>query len=247
MNIIGKIPVLKRLYPSMMKRWAAVTWRGGHNIRPYNGLLWLLNWQNFVDRQIGLLGGFENAQWQYMLNAMREGGDAFLDVGANFGLYALQVAKEGNVKQIHAFEPDPRNIAQLSANLYLNRMTDAVVLHPVAVSDAEQYLSFNLCPDTSTGTTRVVEDGKGNASLKAIPLDSLFGEWQGKKIYIKIDIEGYEFAALSGARQLLKNNDCWLQIELFPENSERVIVYLRDLGYGCKHSIDCDYYFTRLA
>lgn len=245
MTIIAKIPVVKRLYPSLMKRWASLTWRGGYNIRPYNGLLWLLNWRNFVDRQIGLLGSFEDAQRKYMLNAMQQGGDAFLDVGANFGLYALQVAKTGSMQQVHAFEPDPRNIAQLSANLYLNRLTDSVILHPVAVSDAERYLSFNLHPDTSTGTTRVAEEGKGNASLKAIPLDSLFGDWQGKKVFIKIDIEGYEFAALSGARRLLANNDCWLQVELFPENSEKVINYLRSLGYECRHSIDCDHYFAR--
>lgn len=61
MKAAEKIPVVRRLYPSLMKRWARLTWTGGHKVKRYNGLL-LLNWHNYVDRHVGLFGGYERGR-----------------------------------------------------------------------------------------------------------------------------------------------------------------------------------------
>ena len=81
MKAAEKIPVVRRLYPSLMKRWARLTWTGGHKVKRYNGLLLLLNWHNYVDRHVGLLGGYERAQVAYFLAQMQKGCDVFIDVG----------------------------------------------------------------------------------------------------------------------------------------------------------------------
>ena len=81
------LPVVKRLYPSLLKRWARLTWTGGHKVKRYEGLLWLLDWRNYVDRQVGLLGGYEQAQVAYLLSRMRRG---LFGVVTKFSIHNLQ-------------------------------------------------------------------------------------------------------------------------------------------------------------
>jgi len=236
------LPVVKRLYPSLLKRWARLTWTGGYKVKRYEGLLWLLDWRNYVDRQVGLLGGYEKAQVAYLLSRMKPECDVFIDVGANFGLYSLQVAKVGYAREVHAFEPDPRNLAQLTGNLYLNNMTGAVRVHRLAVSDKPGQVSFRLAAGTSTGQNRVAADG--DTIVEATTLDTMFG-WQGKSVFIKMDIEGHEAAALRGAVRLLRENDCFLQIESYESQRVEVEALLRELGYEAVHAIGDDRYFAR--
>ncbi len=236
------LPVIKRLYPSLLKRWARLTWTEGHKIKRYAGLLWLLDWRNYVDRQLGLLGGYEKEQVAYLLSRMKPGCDAFVDVGANFGLYCLQVAKAGSAREIHAFEPDPRNIGQLTGNLYLNGMSGAVRIHGLAVSDSSGRLAFRLASGTSTGQNKVSADGE--AVVEATTLDAMF-DWKGKSVFIKMDIEGHEMAALHGAENLLRENGCFLQIESYEGQRTEVEAYLGGLGYEPVHAIGDDRYFAR--
>ena len=243
---IENIPVFKRLYPSLLKRWASLTWAHGYKIKKYQGLLFLLNWQNRVDRKVALHGGHERDQTSFLLSKMAEGCDVFLDIGANFGLYALQAAKSGHASAIHAFEPDPRNYAQMQGNLYLNKMTGTIKTHQLAVSDKAGMLEFDLYPETSTGQTRVSQNGTKGTFLKAVTLDEMF-DWQGKNIFIKIDIEGHEKAALKGAETLLRKNNCFLQVELFPENADSVKTALKALNYEQFHQIEYDCYFRKTA
>ncbi|HRJ13020.1 MAG TPA: FkbM family methyltransferase, partial [Alphaproteobacteria bacterium] len=193
---LARLPIVKRFYPSLRKKWAKHMWPGGHKIIAYHGLRLIIHYRNYIDRQIAFYGGYEEAQVAYLLRAMRERTcDLFIDVGANFGLYTLQVAQSGAAAAVYAFEPDERNAAQLGGNLYLNRLTDKVTLSRQAVSAQSGELTFNLYPETSTGQTRAAEDG--NAKLMATTLDETFAI-TNKKLFIKIDIEGHELSALQG-------------------------------------------------
>jgi len=241
---IGDIPVFKRLYPSLLKRWASLTWPHGYKIKKHQGILFLLNWQNHIDRKVGLRGGHERDQVSFLLSQMTGRCDAFLDIGANFGLYALQVVKTGYASAIHAFEPDPRNYAQMQGNLYLNKMTGTIKTHQLAVSDRAGMLEFDLYPETSTGQTRVSQSGTKGTALRTVTLDEMF-DWQGKTLFLKIDIEGHEIAAINGAKNLLRKNNCFLQVELFPENVNNVTTTLNASGYEKIHQIEYDYYFKK--
>lgn len=82
-----RIPLLKRLIPSIKKRIAKLTWWDGWAIRRSNGAVFLLNYRNVVDRQIAFYGDFEADQRGYLFSHICDGGsDPFLDVGANIGL-----------------------------------------------------------------------------------------------------------------------------------------------------------------
>jgi hypothetical protein len=66
-------------------------------------------------------------------------------------------------------------------------------------------------------------------------------------LFFKIDVEGHELAALRGAESLLRSNDCFLQIEAWPENAAALKAYMENLGYRCLDVIEEDYYFAKTS
>ena len=156
--MINEVPILKRLYPGIKKRLAKLFWRGGYSIVSSGGSLFLLNYRNFVDREIAFYDDYETEQFSYFTKLMSEQGcDLFLDIGANIGFYSVHVGRSRLANQIIAFEPDPRNVNQLSANLLINQLTGRVEIVAKAVSNVESELPFQFFPDTSTGQSRVDE------------------------------------------------------------------------------------------
>lgn len=235
----------KRLYRGLLKRWAALTWPAhGCKVKNYQNVQFLLNWKSLVDREVGLYGGYEKAQVAFLLSQMSQGCDLFFDIGAQFGLYSLQVVKSGLANEVHAFEPDLRNIAQMQGNLYLNKMTGVIQMHAVAVSDKNGMLEFDLCPDTSTDQSSVSSGGANTTALPAITLDASF-DLKEKSIFFKIDVVGHELAVLKGAADLLQRNRCFLQVESTPQNAPNVMAFMKDLGYELINQIDRDYYFRK--
>jgi FkbM family methyltransferase len=241
-----RIPVLKRLVPSLRKRLARLTWTDGFAVVRSRKARFLVSYRNYVDRQIAFYDDFEARQLAYLVDGIRRHGCAvFIDIGANIGFYTVQVASETMISRLIAFEPDPRNVDQLRANLFLNELSARVEVHRVAISDHAGKLAFEAFPDTSTGQSHVVERG-GSAIVEAVRLDDVLA-LKGIKLAIKIDIEGHEVAALTGMRTLLAANLCLIQAEIFPANLERVRAALAELGYREAHVIDHDHYFTNFA
>lgn len=241
-----RIPVLKRLIPSIRKGLAQLTWTDGFAVVRSRQARFLVSYRNYVDRQIAFYDDFEARQLAYFLDGIRRHGcTVFVDIGANIGFYTVQVAGETSVSRLIAFEPDPRNVDQLRANLFLNALSTRVEVHRAAISDRAGKLAFEAFPDTSTGQSHVVERG-GSAVVEAIRLDDVL-VLKGGKLAIKIDIEGHEAAALDGMRALLAANYCLIQAEIFPANLEGVRAALSELGYREVHVIDHDHYFTNFA
>lgn len=236
--------MIDRWRKSILKRWAALTWKHDFQVIERDGLLWLANRKNFVDRNYGIFGDFEAAQRTRFFQSDEAPFDVLIDVGANFGLYAILGAAKGVAQEIHAFEPDPRNRAQMQANLLLNGLLNAVRVHSEAVSSEPGVVTLSLHPSTSTGTSRIVSGGSEGISIPKVALDDQF-QWSGKRLAIKIDIEGHELAALKGMGRLLRDNDCWLQIESFDENRTAVHDEMHRCGYGLAFKIGEDLYYAR--
>ncbi len=231
------------------RRLASQLWRHDINIAGYNGLRWLLNRQNRVDRKV-ICGGYEREQYGYLAEKMKERGcDIFLDIGANFGLYAVQVAASGLAHQVQAFEPDPRNHAQLQANVYLNRLAARISCHAVALSDRAGTVTFELYPQKSTGQSRVQmapsqEVGVEAISVTAARLDDTLPA-QGQRVFMKIDVEGHEKEMLQGAMRTLRDNDCFLQIEAWPGKEAALEEQMRGMGYRRVNVINQDHYYAK--
>ncbi len=240
---IERLPVFRRLIPSLRKRTAAFTWAGDFKVVRSNGAAFLVNFRNYVDRQIAFYGDYETAQHDYFLGEMdRRGCDVFIDVGANIGLYSVLVARRPQPPRIVAFEPDPRNYDQFRANLLINGVTAAVETHRLAVSNRAS-VAFRMASATSTGESRVDPTDPEAVGLPAVRLDE-FLPLSGKTIFIKIDIEGHELAALTGMAGLLRANRCFLQVECFAERLGQVTAFLNQTGLTRRHEIESDRFFA---
>jgi FkbM family methyltransferase len=237
------VPILKRLYPSIRKRLAQIFWRGDYTIVSSGGALFLVNYRNFVDRQIAFYDDFEAEQIAYLMKAMGERGcDLFLDIGANIGLYSVRVGRAKLAQRLVAFEPDPRNVHQLGANLLINGLTGRVEVIAKAVSNRSGLVPFQFYADSSTGQSRVDENSAVD-SVGAIRADDYIQLRDGI-IFAKIDVEGHELAVIEGMAETFCANRIFLQIESFPEQFEKLSKMLAAQAFHELHHIGDDHYFA---
>lgn len=256
-----RIPVLKRLVPSVKKRLARARTLNGFTLRASSGAVFLLNSENFVDRQIAFYDDFERAQTRYLFDQMqRHGCDLFIDVGANIGFYAIQVVLRDLAAAVLEFEPDERNRLQLGANILINRVIGKISVSGDAVSSTSGTVTFRPASNTSTGQSRVdesrveeswIEEGgvekkgadAGRAAVSCVALDDVVA-LGGKRIFIKMDIEGHELSAIRGMKGCAARNKVFLQVESFATAIDRVRSELSQIGMAHVRQIGDDHYFS---
>ena len=237
-----QLPILKRLIPSLRKRISQhSSWPGGNGVVRRNGALFLVNMRNGFDRILVTHGGFEREQITYLLNNIRDRYcEVFLDIGANLGAYSIFVAQQTSCKTIIAFEPDLRSFVRLRANALLNGLV--IDARQVAVSDKNGPVPFAYGPDDYDVVSKV-SDKPQSQSVPAIRLDDAVS-FAGRRIAMKIDIEGHERVALGGMRNLLQNNRCFMQVECFEPNFFAFKSAIEAIGYNYVHQIGHDRYFS---
>jgi FkbM family methyltransferase len=220
-----------------------MVWPDGQGVLRREGVLFLLDLNTSNDKIILREGLLEPQQRGYFFTKAREKKcDTFLDIGANIGLYSIFATQHESFSTIIAFEPNQRCHDRLRANLLLNGLTDKVQTRRAAVSDRSGTVSFIYCPKNNDLFSQVTADGGSEYSVPAVRLDDEL-PFTGHRIAIKMDIEGHEMAALEGMKNLLRTNDCFLQVECWKENAARVIAAMQAEGYRLIHIIKEDHYF----
>jgi FkbM family methyltransferase len=153
------------------------------------------------------------------------------DLGANVGHYSLlaSILVDPNGK-VFCFEPVPRNLEFLRKHLALNKMTNCTVFE-AAVGKTEGVGSFDSGPNRFMGHL-------GKESARAFPvrvvnLDNLVASGElPPPDFIKCDIEGGEFDALSGATNILTKYAPTIFLATHgPEVHKKCIQLLTGLGY----------------
>ena len=171
-------------------------------------------------------------------------GKIVYDVGAFQGLLTLFFAPQA--KQVVCYEPNQRNRRRLEENLSLNGLTN-VRVRPFGAGAAHQKLKmvFNpLMPGGASVDSRIQEQLlKNDAGVvtEEIELTTLDTDIPMNNLpapdFIKIDIEGWELDALTGARETLVKYRPDLFLEMHGEtmNQKRqkvsaIVDYLTGLG-----------------
>ena len=143
---------------------------------------------------------YEPDVWRRIMDEVRPG-DVVADVGAFIGLYTLAIARRvGNTGRVYAFEPDPISARTLSQLVKLNRLDGHVEILDKAVGADPGIVSF------AAGHASVSHVNSGPAAaddlrIDIVTLDSVIGT--GRLDIVKIDVEGFEEAVLTGCRHLL--------------------------------------------
>ena len=167
-------------------------------------------------------------------------GDAYLDIGANIGIYSLYAATlVGDSGIVDAFEAEPDTAEKLHRQIRLNRLHN-VNLHRVAVSEHNGEVDFESTADDCTAHISYNPENRIQSSkIKSISLDTYLDPARSYTMG-KMDIEGAEILALKGAEKMLAraNPPVW-QLELagyskrYGYRSDQVLDYLRTFDYHC--------------
>jgi FkbM family methyltransferase len=126
--------------------------------------------------------------------------ETFIDCGAYDGdtISTLIYQQQYNFQQIIAFEPDPQNYQKLTE--YINELPSdlrsKITIHQLAASNQREQLKF-----TAMGTASSVVSTVGTFTVDAAPLDEILID--ATPTFIKMDIEGAEIAALTGASKII--------------------------------------------
>jgi FkbM family methyltransferase len=132
----------------------------------------------------------------------RPGRTTFVDVGANIGTTSILAVTRAGFERAVAFEPSPRNLPLLRANVALNRLEDRVTVVPVALGEAAATTAL-LTQGSNPGDDHV---GSGDTVVEMRRLDdalSAAGIEPADVGMLWIDVQGYEPFVLEGAGRYL--------------------------------------------
>jgi FkbM family methyltransferase len=164
-----------------------------------------------------------------------------LSVGANFGYYALLMARQvGPTGHVYAFEPAQKFIDYLKWNVEANGFSDRVTICPFGLSDSTASATLNLCPDTASMHIPPNTGIIGSETIELKPLDAIASGLGIEKIdFALVDVDGHEAAFLKGGRKTLERDTPPMILEISPSNlyfagssSQEVASLLRHMGYA---------------
>ncbi|MFQ3597207.1 MAG: FkbM family methyltransferase [Chloroherpetonaceae bacterium] len=190
-----------------------------------SGIRMDLELNEYVQSQLYLFGNFEPATVK-VLKRLLKSGDMVLDIGANVGYIALEMAKcVGASGKVFAFEPDAKNFALLKRNLELNPDCN---IEPIAlaVSDTNAPLRlYKSIIDFNDSAHSTLPSEKHSVDFIEIPTTTIDDFVQSRGVQklnaIKIDIEGAEMSAFRGMRQTLSRFRPIVISELCAEHQAR--------------------------
>lgn len=243
---MGKV---RKLLTSATKR--IVRLRSRPLVVQRRGALFVLDPQNWIDNRLIAGAPYENAQIANAQSLIETHNiDLVVDVGANFGLYTVLLGKLDRIEKVIAFEPVRQNFAQLMANVFANKLSDKTNAYCLGAWSAEDTATIHIDPKSTgvsrldlTTTHRAASVFRASEVISLIPLDTVL-DMQGRRVFMKMDIEGAAHHALQGMKNFLSRNKVFIQVELVGTEAEQARTLLEALRYVQIDRIDSDYIFA---
>lgn len=139
-----------------------------------------------------------------------------LDIGAHVGTWSMILAE--TFDRVIAFEPMPHLFECLQKNL---EGVENVRLNNFAVSSNGGPIRMASVVENS-GNCRVATDkDRETITARAVSLDRAIADYPAGVDFIKIDVEGYETAVITGAENLIKRCKPFIMIEQKPGTDGR--------------------------
>jgi FkbM family methyltransferase len=206
---------------------------------------------NFVVNTHDLIGNYilRNGEWEQFLyefySQILTKEDICVDAGANLGFHAVQFGKLS--KKVYAFEPQPMVYNQFCANVLFNDLNDVIIPHRLGLGEQDDTKQMWAIENENFGSVynwggRGIEhdqaafksdETREHDQITIVPLDSI--NIPHCELF-KIDIQGYEWYAFQGAKNLITKNKPVILLESNPSRSEldkQVLFMLQDIGYEC--------------
>jgi len=144
------------------------------------------------------------------------------DIGANVGFYTALLAQcVGPGGCVYAFEPDETNFRRL-----VDGTTCYAQVHPVraAVTESDGTVDLYVSEDLNVDHRTYDDDDESRTriSVRGLSLDSFFRGTESSLGFIKMDIQGAEYQALLGMREIVSRSpNLQILMELWPYVHDR--------------------------
>jgi len=202
----------------------------------------------YIDRisnfgsQLKLKGEYESDLKNSIEDILNEG-DTFIDLGANEGYFSIIAGKiVGSKGNVIAIEPQTRLQSIIKKNIELNNLKN-IRLVQTLITDSAGKEEISLSPDTNTGSSGVLKKQiykVDKETVESISLEGLMKKMNIELIdLIKIDIEGSEYEAILGSKNLFQSKLIKkIALELHPQflkkrnlNEAEILDFLLSCGY----------------
>ncbi|MEO8631171.1 MAG: FkbM family methyltransferase [Betaproteobacteria bacterium] len=156
-----------------------------------------------------LFGGFEAVCRQFFDEHLQPG-DVFIDVGAHWGVYSLSAATRwpGQI-DVLAIEPHPLNVLQLLKSVVFNGVQGSVEIAAVAAGAKTGTLLMRAGSTMGYSLDESVPlDPQTPLRVAVVTLEELIAarpDLAQRRLFLKIDTEGFEYEVILGARRLLES------------------------------------------
>jgi FkbM family methyltransferase len=168
----------------------------GISLKNEDGVFFMLDANDWITRIILKEGNYEQGSVSLAKNILKKGG-YFIDIGANFGLFACSVATFNKDTEVIAIEPNYKIIHRLTNNIRLNGLEGKVKIINTAVSKKNQFVSLEQTALDNAGTTVTRINKNAQLSILSCSLEFILREYNCLEIdLVKIDVEGNEFDIL---------------------------------------------------
>ena len=155
-------------------------------------------------------------------NKIQKKGGIFIDIGCNYGAYSIPIAKYNENINVYCFDPSKKSVDKLIENIKLNQIKN-IKFFQIGIGDKEKIANFddNLKNYKNSGSYQINDYNDGTKidinSIDNLILDGIITPEEN--IFIKIDIEGYEFFALQGLTKTIKD----FHVMIFFEFSRNIL------------------------
>jgi FkbM family methyltransferase len=229
LNNLIKLPILKRAIPSILKKY--IYWTNNYEKKvTIENINYDLDLRHLIDRRFFLHRGYEDELYYNLCKIIKkEKIQYFLDIGSCWGVYSLRLANIFKNLRILAFDPIQKNIDRLISSIKKNKLKN-IKTYKIAIGDKKGNVKLGATEDYSPNY-KINESSQVITEYSKINLIDNLIFLKNKKIIFKIDTETFEFKVIKGAKKLLKNNKCFLQIEIVESNKNKVINFLKKIGY----------------
>lgn len=186
--------------------WRYVCFNASQTLFPKSRVYkWIDNLKfNAEKGDAGLVGNiyfkvFDYEESMFLMRTLKPN-ELFVDVGANLGHFSLLAAGPARAEVI-AIEPIPSTYRKLERNVKLNKLDERIRCLNIGLGEREGNLRF--LKDRTVMNRVALEGEEGTIEIAVYSLDQIL---KGKDpVFLKIDVEGFEYPVLKGAHQVLSN------------------------------------------
>ena len=250
-----KLPYLKRLIPSISRRYYKFT-KTNRKYYKIGNINYYLDFLDPMDRLIILNKNYEHDQVTFFEQKLRElPFSYFFDVGANSGYYSFYLADKFKNLKIKSFEINYEAYSKFIKTLEKNSFKN-IEAFKFGLSNLNRKSKIkSMVKDGFTHSNATVIENKDTIDEKKFKIreaelkvgDEIFN-FKNEYLSLKIDVEGHEIYTLKGLINNLNNNYCLLLIEVFDDNFNEVNNFLKQINYKLifKSQKRSDYIFTNI-